>query len=233
MTNYIEKTNIPVFKTIEEMFEFYAGIAFEKQYLFLNAAGDNFKWGVDLEKGEISFGKELVCSLQILGTFAFTPQTWLWGWANSSSPIPQNILNQSLILKKYGEDNNIETLKEAEYKINDQNKLHMLGMIASGMFDSTCYYLANYGQGLMCATAKSDKIIADSENKVNSVLIYMQVISQFEVNQRNVFVNYFNMKGYEIIEKENKLTAVKDKENIESEFDSLSRMSNISVKMRG
>jgi len=209
--NY-ENINIPIFKTIEEMFEFYACIAFEKQYLFLDIVGNNFKWDVDLEKGKISFGKDISCSMQILGTFAFTPQTWLWGWANTKSGIPDNILNQALILKKYGEDNNIEMLKEAEYKINDKNKVHILGMIASAIFDSTCYYLADYGQGLMCVTAKLDEIITEKESKsANSAIIYMQVISQFDVNQKNVYINYLNMKEYEIIEKENKLIAIKDK----------------------
>ncbi|NJK81384.1 MAG: hypothetical protein HC914_16455 [Chloroflexaceae bacterium] len=43
-------------------------------------------------KGVLPFGTDMAFQVQILGTAAEQPGTWLWGWANAASGIPDPLL---------------------------------------------------------------------------------------------------------------------------------------------
>ena len=90
-------------KTQQELLECYGAIALEKQLPFYNDVVQDRGWGVDMDRGTITFGDDYEFPMQILGTFSFSSQTWLWAWANEASQIPKNLLKDSLELKKYGE----------------------------------------------------------------------------------------------------------------------------------
>ena len=97
-------------------------------------------------KEEISFGPDLCFPIQVLGTFSYSSETWLWAWANSKSGLSEHIIEQSLLLKKYGEDNGIDLLLNNSFDFS-KDELHLIGLIASGMFNTSAYYIADYGQG--------------------------------------------------------------------------------------
>jgi hypothetical protein len=210
----------------QELIEKYGGIALEKQFHFGEIVGD-LSWGVDMQTGEISFGDKFAFPLQILGTFSHSSESWLWAWANERSGIPENLMKQALSLQKYGQDNEIDLLQNSEFDAS-KNDLHLIGLIASGMFNASGYYLANYGQGTMCVTIKSDEIDSSYENNHYSIMtVFQQLISLFEMNHRNALINYLRAKGYETNEESNILTGNKDGKVITAEFDNLSRLTKL------
>lgn len=216
-------------KTFQELLERYVGIAFEKQLDFAEVIGTN-GWDFDMDKGTISFGENLVFPVQILGTFSHSTQTWLWSWANVESGIPENITRQALQLRKYGNDNKIDRLTNDTFDFSTA-ELHLIGVVASGMFDSSGYYIADYGQGAMLATIKSDqvdKLRKDQHHRIFTV--FAQLISQFDVNHKSALTNYLIAKGYTIAESENTITGTKNGNDVTGEFDELSRLTNLSGK---
>lgn len=213
-------------KTEQELLEQYGGIGLDRQRNLYEVIGDN-AWNADLTKGEISFGGHLAFPIQVLGTFSHSSQTWLWAWANTKSGIPPNLLQQALQLKSHGEAHEIPLLKHSDFDaaIND---LHLIGIIASGMFNASAYYLADYGQGIMLVTFNSaiiDK--TDSVDVARVSTVFPELISTFEMNHRTAFENYVKSKGFSIDKQEHQLIAEKNGTKIIAVFDELSRLTKL------
>lgn len=217
---------VPSFKSEQELLEYYGGIAIEKQVDFEEVIGDN-NWEVDMTQEVITFGQELTFPIQVLGTFSYSSQSWLWAWANTASGLSEHIIQQSLQLKKYGEKNAIELFKNDTFDLSI-DKLHLIGIVASGMFNSSSYYVADYGQGAMVVTIKSETIDKQRTQEPYKVLTtFPQLISQFELNHKNAFKSYLIMKGYKLIEDENSVIATQNGNTIVGQFDDLSRLINL------
>ncbi|MBB6500197.1 DUF6882 domain-containing protein [Pedobacter cryoconitis] len=214
------------FKTEQELLEFYGGIGLDKQRNLYGLIGDN-NWNADLKKGEVSFGENLVFPIQVLGSFSHSSQTWLWAWANKQLDCPEAFLQQALQLKKYGEDNNLNLLKNSDFEA-DINDLHLIGMIASGLFNSSAYYLADYGQGILVVTVKADAIEKNSkDDHIRVLTVFPELISTFEMNHQTSLNNYLIQKNYSITNEGDTLTATKNGETITAEFDGQHRLTNL------
>lgn len=213
-------------KTEQELLERYSAIAFDKQIDLGDRIGSN-RWNVDVPQGTIAFGPSLVFPLQILGTISHASNTWLWAWANTKSGLPASIIQQSLQLKKYGEDNGIDLLRHETFAFS-ADRLHVMGMIASGMFNSSGYYIADYGQGAMVVTLQDSTINKTQTDTAHRILtVFPQVISQFEVNHKMALKHYLKAKGYALTETENSVTGTKKGISITGQFDNLSRLTNL------
>jgi len=180
-----------------------------------------------MTKEEISFGPNLDFPIQVLGTFSHSSETWLWAWANTKSGLSENITQQALQLKKYGEDQGIDLFSNNSFDFS-KDELHRIGLIASGMFDASAYYIADYGQGAMLVTIKSnvlDRQYQDDHLRILSV--FPQLISQFEMNHKIALQWYLEKKGYKISEQGAQFIAAKGGDTITAEFDELSRLTNL------
>jgi hypothetical protein len=211
-----------------ELIEKYGGIALEKQCHFGDIVSD-LSWNIEMQTGEISFDGKFIFPFQILGTFSHSTETWLWVWANERSGISENLMKQALTLQKYGKDNGIDLLKNSQFNAT-KTDLHLIGCIAVGMFNASGYYLADYGQGIICVTVKSDKIDHSYENANNHysvITLFPKLISMFKMNHRNALINYLKAKGYETKEEDNILTGSKDGNIIKAEFDNLYRLTKL------
>ena len=213
-------------KNEQELLERYACMAWEKQKDFAEVIGNN-NWNVDMGKGEISFGPDLHFPIQVLGTIAYAAQSWLWAWANTVSGLQPQLIEQSLQLKAYGETNSISLLSSDSFDFSKE-ELHIIGMIASGMFGANGYYIADYGQGAMVVTIKSELIDKQRKDSHHAILtVFPQVISQYGMNHRHALKHYLSAKGYRITEDGNNLSGTKNGNTIQATFDELSRLTQL------
>ncbi len=96
------------------------------------------------------------------------------------------------------------------------------------MFNSSGYYIADYGQGAMVVTIKSDKVDKiRKDNHYRILTVFPQLISQFEINHNLALTNYLTDEGYSISENGTKLTAMKNGQIITAEFDEQSRLTKL------
>ena len=210
-------------KNEQELIEHFGGIALDKQLDLSDVIGEN-NWNVDLGKGEITFGGDLNFPIQILGTFSHSSETLLWAWANTQSNLPEQLIQQALKLKNYGEENQIELLANGNFDATEDD-LHLIGLIASGMFGSSAYYVADYGQGAMVVTIDSKKIDAAHQGSHHRILTcFPQLISMFEMNHQAALKHYLHARGYQISETAEGLSAEKDGNIIQAKFDEQSRL---------
>ena len=207
-----------------KLIEKYGAFAIEKQ-LFFAGIVENLDWNVDVKKGEISFGDHLIFPMQILGTFSHSSETWLW--ANKQSGIPENLLEHADRLKKYGAANNIDFLKEDQFEI-ERDDMHYIGLVALGITEANGYYLGNYGAGTMCLTINTEEIGNKFPNDHISIFtVFPQLISQFEVNHKEAFVNYLSTKQYVMETNENEIIGNCGEDKVKATFDNLDRLTKL------
>jgi hypothetical protein len=219
-------TDLPPAQTEQELLERYAALAYDKQNDLYEVIGDN-SWNVDVDTGTIAFGPELVFPLQILGTFSHSSRTWLWAWANAQSNLPARLLSQAEQLRTYGAQHGIELLTASEFDATEKD-LHLIGIIASGMFGASGYYLANFGQGTMVITVESKLIDQVPKNDFARIPhAFPQVISAFEMDHRPAFVHYLTQKGYSVAETADTVSAAVDSGILTATFDHLGRLTNL------
>ncbi|OXB07328.1 hypothetical protein B0A81_11290 [Flavobacterium plurextorum] len=231
-----EKTASAIDQQIDKQFtnendflEKFGALALEKQRNLYSVTG-GLSWNVDMDKEEITFGDDLTFPMQVLGSFSHSSETWLWIWDNKAGGYAESVMKQALLLKQYGEENNIDLLKVGKFDAVS-NDLHLIGMIATEMFNTSGYYLGNYGQGTMVVTIKSDAIDKSESDELSRILtVFPELISTFEIqNHKNAFTNYLTQKGYKLTLNENEIKAEKNENIINAVFNE----NNLLTKLNG
>jgi hypothetical protein len=218
--------DFPPAQTEQELLERYTALAYDKQNDLYEVIGDN-AWNADLTAGTIAFGPDLVFPLQVLGTFSHSSETWLWAWANTQSDLPARLLAQAEQLRAYGQQHGIELLTASEFAATEHD-LHIIGIIAAGMFGASGYYLANYGQGTMVVTVESELIDQVPKNDFARIPhAFPQVITLFELNHRPAFIHYLTQKGYTVTEAADTVSAAVDSGILTATFDNLGRLASL------
>jgi hypothetical protein len=166
--------------------------------------------------------------MQVLGSFSHSSETWLWLWENKAGGYAESVMQQALSLKKYGEENNIELLNVGKFDAVP-NDLHLIGMVATMMFNLSGYYLGNYGQGTMVVTIKNDAIDKTESEEFSRILtVFPELISTFEIqNHKNAFSNYLSQKGFELTSNGNEVKAEKNGQIITATFNDNNLLTNL------
>jgi hypothetical protein len=132
-----------------------------------------------------------------------------------------------LQLKKYGEENSIDLLKNDTFSFS-KHEMHLIGLIASGMLDSSGYYIADYGQGAMLMTVKSNRIDnTRTDQHLRILTVFPQLISQFDMNHKKALLNYLKAKKYLASENGSVVTGSRDGNTITAQFDQAGRLTNL------
>ena len=130
-------------------------------------------------------------------------------------------------MKGYGDDHGILELFEDSFKA-DMKFLHTIGMIATGMFDSSCYFLADYGQGLMLLTMQAPIVDQlDRDHALVLLKVFPEAISNFVFAHEPALEHYVKLKGYSVENDGKHLKASKGNFILEATFDDLGRMTKL------
>lgn len=178
-------------KSFDELFESYAGLSFEKQMNLLDVIGEDHTWWLDVDKGVLSFNENLDCRAQIIGTLSYNDNSWLWGWSNTKSELPEHVLQHAKQLKKWGEKNAIYELTDERLTV-EANFEHKVGVLACGYLDTSAYYtMDNGGNGVIVATLQSDALPKINIENLLPILRFSELLSAVEIhNHKEAFKNY-------------------------------------------
>jgi hypothetical protein len=209
--------------------EQHAGLSFEKQLRFGELIGEE-AWQLDMTAGTIVFG-ELVFPIQVIGSFSFQDNSWMCGWANTQSGIPENLLQHSYQLRELGEEEEIEALNSGHFQV-EETIVHQMGLFACGFFETKSYYCANYGQGILVVTIDSDKIPAIDKDSYEAILsAFPQLISSVELDPRNTFFNYLIDREFLLNANNHKIEGLKDGTIVRAEFDEWNRLTSLNSRL--
>ncbi|MEZ2297497.1 DUF6882 domain-containing protein [Variovorax sp. RCC_210] len=214
--------------TFEDHFADHAASSLARQMALGDVIGDR-PWGLDIQRGTLRFGDDLEYPVQLLGTHAFEPDTWLWTWANTQSNLPPQLTEAALRIRHLGEAQDIEAFTAPSLQLGDITD-HMLAMTCSGLEGGRCYYRAPYDGGALFALLDGvpPEVLAPVPlARVNTVL--MEVISQFDVDHRRMVTGFLRQQGLHVAS--SGATGIRAERagegSMEISFDELGRISNI------
>ncbi|WP_254884014.1 DUF6882 domain-containing protein [Aquimarina sp. TRL1] len=210
------------FKNVNELLEQHAGLSYEKQTIFNDLTGGS-AWNIDMNTASISFGS-LSYPIQVIGSLSFNDYSWMWGWANTKSGIPQHLLTNALQLQRFGEQHQVEEFTKGHFYAEEGFE-HTMGLIASGLSNANAYFCANYGQGTMVVTIQSPDIPPVDTNSLEKMItVFPQLISAMDIHHKNALLHYMIDKEIPVKISDTKIEGQKNGKYINAEFDEMGRM---------
>jgi Family of unknown function (DUF6882) len=202
--------------------------SFDKQLRLADAHGDD-AWGFDKANGEITFNKSVAYKIQILGSEDHVNKTWLWGWANKASKLPDNLLLVGNELRSLGEKHAITQLTTAKLSL-DVLDGHTVGLIACGFANGKAYYRCPYENGALFVLITDDKLQLPVENKVvRATRVIPECIAALAIkDHRAATTAYLRQNGFDVIDNAGKLVVRADgKPVLTVEFDKMNRLTKV------
>lgn len=226
--------------TFSQLRDRHIGLSFRKQLALADFLGKH-SWQLDLGKGTVDFGKapglfgkKRIYPIQLVGTEAEDAGTWLWAWGNEASNLPPGVLRSVNDVRALGESQGIDALVTAELPSSDYPG-HLLASIAAGVADADGYYRGPYPGGaaffLIFETPLRQAPPPPIE-RLTSVL--MQVISEFDVNHRDMARAYLESEGFRLEDRGARIAAVDGAgRTLNVAFDDRDRIAGIETEIRG
>jgi len=197
--------------SLQTIFTKYGALALDKQESLGELIGDNVG-NLDLEKGVLSFDKDLEFPIQIIGILSNETNKWHWAWDYEDIGLSENLVKEALEVKKIGEKYEIPQFTTNIFDA-DNLEAHLIAMTVSGIMDDSGYYAADFDEITFFVTIKSDKIPYD-ETIERFINVYNKFQKEFDVKPRPAFEGYAKLRGYEYKEKEEFSVAKMDESRV-------------------
>ncbi|MDR2970510.1 MAG: hypothetical protein LBU83_01075 [Bacteroidales bacterium] len=152
-------------------------------------------WGLDLQRGVISFGEDEFTA-QFLGGESNSAETWLWGWENINN-FPDKILTFARKIKAIGEELDAEPLTTAEIELDDDFNGHTLSIVSVAVSkEKVCYYRGPHDGGAIFVVFSDvpEEVFAPVDAPAFAQ-ITMQSIQSFDVDHKIFIEGFLKQNG--------------------------------------
>ncbi len=183
----------PSSRTLASLFEEHALLALEKQEKLVALLGEH-EWVLDLDAGQVRFDDRHAFGVQILGTVSESDGSWLWAWADTHSPLPDDLLDTARQLRDLDTADRIPELQQPSVELS-QIDGHYLSMIASGLTRANAYYRGPIEGGavfFLIFAPEIDRQPGFDRKALEGVLTYL--ITTYEIRPRAALVAYLKAK---------------------------------------
>lgn len=189
-----------IVEDIEPVLRPLAGMAMAKKFALHDVVGDVDTWQADLEQAVLSLNDTEFRAVQIVGTYAFGDSTWVWAWGNQLSDFAENIVQDSLVLQRYGEEHGIAWLTERKFEL-EEDDVEAIAAVAVGITQADSYYLAFHDAGIVVFALRDERVrqalAADNPARVTSVI--PAIVSAFMLyKQYEAIGAYLRQTGYHV-----------------------------------
>ena len=189
----------------------------------------NHSWSMDLDEGKLALGDHSF-PVQVLGTFADVDRTWLWGWANAESGIPESTLAAARVLQRLGTQHGIAELTEPMVPLARLDPAALM-LVATGVCAAAFSYRAPYDGGaayLLIPLPGLGPPPQDLEVAVNVITMF---IAEHEVPHREALRPYLRFLGLGLEETAGRLVCRSPRGgSLVIEMDASSRFTRVSAR---
>lgn len=177
-------------------------------------------WNIDVRNRLITFGdKTFDCG--VIGSEDYASQTWLWGWANTESGLPENVFAPARRAKR-----NMSECAEiitAKFSLDELHSGHNLAMTTVGAAEkNACYYRCPYDGGALFVQINGlpDELFAPAPllEIANRIV---EIIGAFYCDHKLLTAGILHQNGYEINVSENEITATDGEGILRVEFENV------------
>lgn len=137
-------------EALQALYQTHALASFGQQLALLPIIQEG-QWAFDMQSGTLDFSTpegSRAFPVQILGTEGYSAASWMWGWANTASAIPEPLLAAGRQLQQLGEALGVPELSQPSHPL-EQADGHTIALVASGLLQAAGYYRCPYEGGAL------------------------------------------------------------------------------------
>ena len=189
-------------------------------------------WNVDVKNRRIKFGEsEFDCG--IIGSESYQSNTWLWGWANTESGVPEICFAPSRRAKRNLPE--CEEFLTGKFMLDEIHTGHNLSMITVAVCEkNACYYRCPYDGGALFV-----QIEGLPENVFAPISLdelareFLEIIRSFYCDHKLLAAGFLHQNGYSFEDGGDFISAAGGTRTIRFDFeeiDGIFRVVNISLQ---
>ena len=196
--------------------------------LVIGASG----WNVDVRNRRIKFGEnEFDCG--IIGSESYQSSTWLWGWANTESGVPEICFAPSRRAKRALPE--CAEFSTGKFMLDEVHTGHNLSMITVAVSEkNACYYRCPYDGGALFVQIDGlpESVFAPISLD-NLAREFLEIIGSFYCDHKLTAAGFLHQNGYSFEDGGDFLSASDGSRTLRFDFentDELFRVVNISLQ---
>lgn len=209
-----------------------AGAAISRQKKMGELVIGESGWNVDVRNRRIKFGEnEFDCG--IIGSESYQSGTWLWGWANTESGVPEICFAPSRRAKRALTE--CEEFQTGKFMLDEIHTGHNLSMIAAGVFEkNVCYYRCPYDSGALFVQIEGlpEEIFAPISLD-ELAREYIEIIGSFYCDHKLLAAGFLHQNGFSFEDGGDFLSAKTAERTLRLDFEQIEgifRVVNISLQ---
>ncbi len=173
-----------------------AGVMITRQLDMGELVIKNRGWNVDIKNGTIAFGEDIFPA-GIIGTESEVSGTWLWGWANKTSGLPEKAAAPARRMKKLFAD--VPEFKNASFMLDELHSGHNISMVCcAASEDNCCYYRCPYdGGALFVRISELPDAVFEQPSPEKLAKVFLQVIGSIQCDHKLTAAGMLWAFGYE------------------------------------
>lgn len=176
--------------SLQTLFERFALVSLEKQAKLASLVNDHF-FQADLDEGKARFGDIWECPFQVLGTESDNTLTWLWGWADEQSEVPEHLLRAARELRNWGAQTKVPEFTVPSLDLNHADGT-MLSTIASSICRANAFYREHFDGGSLFVLLFGEAIDRQPGfDRAGFLRVLADHTAIYGGNHRGLVVSYF------------------------------------------
>ena len=189
-------------------------------------------WNVDVKNRRIRFGEsEFDCG--IIGSESYQSNTWLWGWANTESGVPEICFAPSRRAKRNLPE--CEEFLTGKFMLDEIHTGHNLSMITVAASEkNACYYLCPYDGGAIFVQIEGLPESVFAPISLDELAReFLEIIRSFYCDHKLLAAGFLHQNGYSFEDGGDFISAAGGTRTIRFDFeeiDGIFRVVNISLQ---
>ena len=189
-------------------------------------------WNVDVKNRRIKFGEsEFDCG--IIGSESYQSNTWLWGWANTESGVPEICFAPSRRAKRNLPE--CEEFLTGKFMLDEIHTGHNLSMITVAASEkNACYYRCPYDGGALFVQIEGLPESVFAPISLDELAReFLEIIRSFYCDHKLLAASFLHQNGYSFEDGGDFISAAGGMRTIRFDFeeiDGIFRVVNISLQ---
>lgn len=158
----------------EKLFSAHVIAAMAKQQHVGSIIGDS-AWEIDIGQGRLFFAHASF-RVEVLGTQSDGDRSWLWGWANAASELPDHVLSRTRTLPTVA-GGSIPELTERSFPQAVADGYH-LSVVAGGLLGADGYYRCPYDGGQLFVLLFDDQLTLSTPHSIRQFMSALMTVHE-------------------------------------------------------
>lgn len=183
---------------------------------------------LDLDAGLARFPDRIEVPFQVLGTESDNTLSWLWGWADEQTEVPESLLRSAREMRAWLDRSGFASLTRPSLDLDEADGL-LLSLVASEVCKASAFLRDHYEGGALFLLLYHPEIDRQPGfDRAGLTRSLRDLVEQYDLNARALVTSYVEGRGLPHAIAGNALNAqLENGERLVAEFDSVGKLATL------